>query len=262
MLVSYTLEASMRKRFAVIAILLLAVAVPAHADGILLSFDATLLWNTLRATTGPGMTVTFLETGKQSGFFHSFNNDGVGSGLNPNWDPFTYSHVNGGLSNTIEATADAMHSQLLWNGAPPAGNDRLQAERQRDFQVTGSGVVMLSMDYSWEVERDIDSAALPYPFVLTEGVLDLSMFIFTPGFNQQGAPAVSRLTRAIGSVSNQDTQHGTINVSMPLTSGVYVVRADILTTATLSVPESASVVLVAIGMLALVFLKVRLTFNA
>lgn len=201
------------------------------------------------------MTVTFMNTGKQSGFFHSFNNNAVGGGLNPNWEPFTYSNVNGGLMNTVDATAEAMHSLVLWTGVPPAGSDRLHTERQLDFAVTGSGTVTLLMDYTLNVQRDVDPAQLPYPFVMTEGVLDLSMYIFTPGFNQQGTPVVSRLNRTIGGIANQEVRAGTISVSMPLTSGTYIVRADTVTTVAVSVPEPDSFAMLTAGLLLITVLS-------
>jgi hypothetical protein len=242
------------------ATLLVAVAIllaaPAYADSFTVSASATTLWDSLRITADPGVTITWLGSSNQTSviqFVNDFSGTGdqtIGNQSTKNWDPLSYSNQSGGRTTSGEATAHSLSAGIAWSDSPPQGRDWMNTDREGNFRVTGSGKVTFAMDYRLAARRSIDAASLPYPKIETNGVLEADLLLYIPyvtslAYDQH----YMFLPDVIGSANDSVSQNGTATVSYQFANGgTYWLRSEAHSVMTVVTPEPASLILLCLGL--------------
>jgi hypothetical protein len=231
-----------------------ALTAPAYAIQFSVSTDPSILWASLRVTTGPGVTVTSLGTSKQTQVLHFFdsnqNSHIFANPTSPNWDPLLYDEQVGGLTTFGEATANSLSAGMVWSAYPPSGRNSIFVEREGSFQVTGSGTVTFAIDYSLAANRSIDTSSLPYPYIETHGGVEAALTLSGPHV-YLADQHFTTLPNIRGSVNDSISQTGTATVQLQLSDGTYRIRASSNSALIVAAPEPSTLLLFVTSLAAL-----------
>lgn len=236
----------------------LSFASPAHGDPFALSLDTKIYWDTVKLTSGPGLSITWLPLTYNTtalqflspAFYSSCCATGtvVVTSSADNWGSLSYSSELGGISASAEATATELSASVVWpNAQPGLITDEMVISREGAFVITGSGNMTFSVDYSFAANRFVDSTLLPNPE--TAGFMELNFFLYTPYVTTYaGTQVVENLPFVRGSVNDPVSQSGTATFSYSVSDGTYWLRAQGSSFGTVAVPEPSTLTLLSMGL--------------
>jgi hypothetical protein len=240
--------------------LLFHFASPAQADSFTVSSSASILWDTLRIATGPGVSITWLGTSDETQVLHLRRTKVAGVGFidsqtvanrTTNSESFSYYNQFGGASTTAKATASTVSGEVVWTD-PPSGLSDLLIGRHANFQVNGSGTVTFAVDYALAASRSIDASSLHYPRISAAAGSQALLQLYIPfvaGF------AIDEdfltLPSSEGSAHDSVSRRGTARLQYDFArGGTYWIRADAGASVSVIVPEPASRILFVFGLAA------------
>jgi hypothetical protein len=227
---------------------------PAYADQFAVSANAITLWDTLRVTIDPGLSISWLGTSDQTEIIHFFDSATVNDITSANSVDLSYHNQMGGVATSGEATSQSISSSILWSNYPPSGTDWMNTQRQANFRATGSGNVTFSIDYSLSAQRLVNASSLPYPLIETGGVVESDLLLYIPfvtslAYDQH----YMFIPQVNGSVNDSLSQNGTATVSYHVSDGeTYWIRGETHSLVNIAAPEPSSLALLGFGLFGIV----------